>query len=83
MYGMIGTGKETDIDKRITTARDEGYRYYFDISDLIKNKKGQNEILTIGTVLTLKAMRNKNTALCVQNMKIMYVKESDISKLRK
>ena len=54
MYGMIGTGKETDIDKRITTARDEGYRYYFDISDLIKNKKGQNEILTIGTVLTLK-----------------------------
>ena len=81
MYGMIGTGKETDVDKRIISAREEGYRYYFDISDLVKY--GQKNILTLGSALTLKAMRGQNKVLHIRDMKIIYVKDSDLPGLRK
>ena len=83
MYGMIGSGKENDVDKRIIYSREDGFRYYFDISDLVKYGKEEKNILTLGTTVTLKLMGGKNRALCFQNMKIMYVKESELSQLRK
>lgn len=79
---MYGNGKENGLDRRIISDKREGFRYYFDISDLAKYGSGENTLL-LGTNLTEKALGGKNYPINFRDMQILYVKEAEVNSLRK
>ena len=80
---MFGPG-EGEIDSRIQNNRQEGYWYYFDISDLVHyigdNKAKSNQFL-VGCLLTLKLV-NVNTPLTLKDIEIIYLDETKADQFR-
>lgn len=82
MYGP-GSG---EVDSRILNNRQEGYWYYFDISDSVnyKGKPGAKEnVLLAGCTLTLSMTGNRNTPMTFKDVQIIYMDSAEADKARK
>jgi|GEM_PF-3649344 len=83
---MFGTGDEKEIDPRIQNNREEGFWYYFDISDIVNytdSQKAKENQLLVGCLLKLKHVKNINTPLTLKDIEIVYLDESEADQLRK
>lgn len=82
---MFGSGSE-EIDSRIQNNRDEGFWYYFDISDTVNytdSPKAKGNQLLVGCLLLLKHVNNINTPLTLKDIEIVYLDEAEADQLRK
>ena len=79
---MFGNGSG-EIDKRIQNNREEGFWYYFDISDTVNytdSQKAKENQLLVCCLLKLKAV---NTPLTLKDIEIIYLDEAEADQLRK
>ena len=82
---MFGPGSG-EIDKRIQNNREEGFWYYFDISDTVNYTDSQNakeNQLLVGCLLKLKSENSINTPLTLNDIEILYMDEVEADQLRK
>lgn len=83
---MFGTGDKEEIDPRIQNNREEGFWYYFDISDIVNytgSPKAKGNQLLVGCLLLLKHVKNINTPLTLKDIEIIYLDEAEADQLRK
>ena len=82
---MFGTGSD-EIDPRIENNREEGFWYYFDISDTVNytgSQKAKENQLLVGCLMKLKSVKNINTPLTLKDIEIVYLDEAEADQLRK
>lgn len=82
---MFGSGSG-EIDSRIQNNREEGFWYYFDISDTVNytdSRKAKENQLLAGCLLKLKDVNNINTPLTLKDIEIIYLDEAEADQLRK
>ena len=82
---MFGSGSG-EVDSRIQNNREEGFWYYFDISDTVNytgSQKAKENQLLVGCLLRLKSVNNINTPLTLKDIEIIYLDEAEADQLRK
>ncbi|MBO4632073.1 MAG: hypothetical protein J5858_09135 [Lentisphaeria bacterium] len=82
---MFGSGSG-EVDSRIQNNREEGFWYYFDISDTVNytgSQKAKENQLLVGCLLRLKSVNNINTPLTLKDIEIVYLDEAEADQMRK
>ncbi len=92
---FFANGDDNAMDKRLLNAREEGYNYLLDITDLVNKveygadyriEKAEDNILGFSNGFTSKIAKNakalKNAHLHIENIQIGYIPVSEAQKMR-
>ena len=80
LFILFGPGSKGELDKRILSAREEGYRYTLDVTDLL-NSTGSNKIV-FRNGMRRSQFRGKAYKLTIENIRIVCMSAAEADALR-